>query len=83
MNLTLREIPETDIGPFFDLIGEIECGDDYDSAIPTHVAWVEETIRRRYGSGVRFYGMYDDTDKSKNGVWLIKDGAEPEKIICK
>jgi hypothetical protein len=30
-----------------------------------------------------FYGMYDDTDKSKNGVWLIKDGAEPEKIICK
>jgi len=59
MSLTLREIPETEIGPFFDLIGEIECGDDYDSAIPIHVAWVEETIRRRYGSGVRFYGMYD------------------------
>ena len=30
-----------------------------------------------------FYGMYNDTDKSQNGVWLIKDGAESEEIICK
>jgi hypothetical protein len=30
-----------------------------------------------------FYGMYNDTDKSQNDAWLIKDGAEPEKIICK
>jgi hypothetical protein len=30
-----------------------------------------------------FYGMYNDTDKSQNCAWLIKDGAEPEKIICK
>ncbi|MBN1547658.1 MAG: hypothetical protein JW902_13490 [Syntrophaceae bacterium] len=28
-----------------------------------------------------FYGIYDDTDKSENGVWLIKDGAEPEKVV--
>lgn len=28
-----------------------------------------------------FYGMYNDTDKSQNGVWLIKDGVEPEKVI--
>ncbi len=28
-----------------------------------------------------FYGMYDDTNKSQNGVWMIKDGAEPEKVI--
>ncbi len=34
-------------------------------------------------SVIIFYGMYDDTDKSKNGVWLISDGTEPEKIICK
>jgi hypothetical protein len=30
-----------------------------------------------------FYGMYNDTDKSQNGIWLIKDGVEPEKVICK
>jgi hypothetical protein len=30
-----------------------------------------------------FYGMYNDTDKSKNCIWLIKDDAEPEMVICK
>ena len=34
-------------------------------------------------SVIIFYGMYDDTDKSKNGVWLINDGTEPEKVIGK
>jgi hypothetical protein len=27
-----------------------------------------------------FYGMYNDNDKSQNGLWLIKDGAEPVEI---
>jgi hypothetical protein len=27
-----------------------------------------------------FYGMHNQTDKSRNGVWLIKDGVEPEKV---
>lgn len=30
-----------------------------------------------------FYGMYNDIDKSQNGVWLIKDGVEPKKVIGK
>lgn len=46
------------------------------------VAYVKELIP--VGKSVNiFYGMYDDTDKSQNGVWLIKDGTEPEKVICK
>ena len=54
-----REISQSEFEPFFGLMAEIECGSHYNRQDPVHVAYVQERISRRYGSGARFYGMFD------------------------
>jgi len=72
--MEIREVSEPNLGPFFDLMGEVEAGRHFDPANPEHVAWLRKRIGRHRGNDVRFYGLYAD-DGTPLGIigMLIED----------
>jgi GNAT superfamily N-acetyltransferase len=58
--MEIREVEEPNLGPFFDLMGEVEAGSHFDPANEEHAAWLRERIGRHRGNSVRFYGLYGD-----------------------
>ena len=56
----IREISQSEFEPFVELMGEVECGTEFDPANPEHDAWIREAISHRYGAGARFYALYED-----------------------
>lgn len=55
----IKEIAEDGFEPFLLLMAEVECGTHFDAQNSEHTDWLRKLIGRRYGSGVRFYGMYE------------------------
>ncbi len=57
----IREITEDEITVhFFDLMGEVECGNRFKRDDPSHVAWLRDRVRLRLAQGARFYGLFSD-----------------------
>lgn len=58
MDTDIQEINQDQTEPFLALLGEVECGTEFDLHDPEQEAWIREAISRRYGAGARFYAMY-------------------------
>ena len=55
----IRELDEqTFAAEFFDLVGEVECGNRFDPASPSHAQWLTDRIRKRFAAGARFFAAY-------------------------
>jgi GNAT superfamily N-acetyltransferase len=74
--MTIRELDQAGLEPFVELMGQIEVGSQFDGSDPELAGWVRDKIRRRCGSGARFYAMYDD------GEPVGIAGLVIEKIPC-
>lgn len=75
-DMMIREIPQSEFRPFFQLMGEIECGTHFDPSKPEHVEWLKEIISRRYGSGARFYALHENDEP------VAVAGIVTEKVLC-
>ncbi|OFX15148.1 MAG: hypothetical protein A2Z18_07300 [Armatimonadetes bacterium RBG_16_58_9] len=58
----VKEVVESEIGPFLDLIGEVEVGEHYDRSRSDHVDWLKERVRRHYARGGEFLALYDEEE---------------------
>ena len=57
----IHELDEqTFVAEFFDLMGEVECGDRFDPTSPSHVQWLKDRIHLRFAAGARFFAIYLD-----------------------
>ena len=58
---------------FFSLMVEVEFLGDFDSTNVEHGAWLERKIRRRFGAGARFFGLFGEDGRSMGLCSLIID----------
>ena len=59
MDDTIRELgQQTFAAEFFDLMGEVECGNRFDPMSPSHVQWLNDRIEKRFAAGARFFAAY-------------------------
>jgi ribosomal protein S18 acetylase RimI-like enzyme len=65
--LDAQELADT----FFDLMGEVECGDHIDFSDPGHVAWLHERISVQFARGTRFYGLFSESGEPLGFVGLL------------
>jgi GNAT superfamily N-acetyltransferase len=61
-DVSIREVLEAGLAPFFELMGEVEGGSHFDPANLDHVDWLTDRINKHYGHGVRFFGMWEGDD---------------------
>ena len=63
MDDVIRELDQQSFtAEFFDLMGEVECGNRFDPSSPAHRQWLTDRIRQRFASGARFFAAYLDDD---------------------
>ncbi len=61
MEHTIRELnQQTFAAEFFDLMAEVECGNRFDPASPSHAQWLTDRIRKRFAAGARFFAAYSN-----------------------
>ena len=59
---------------FFDLIVDIEIGDQFDKFNDLHRKWLKQKVSRRFGCGAIFYGYFDkDSTPIGLGSVIIED----------
>jgi len=68
-----KEISESEFGPFFNLMAELEVGRHFDPTNDEHVRWLSEKIRRNFARGVRFFAAYEDDGSPRGLVSLYVD----------
>ena len=59
----IKEINEKEIMPFFELIGEIECGNHIDLSNTEHRNWLERKIKINYFRGAKYFGYYSENNE--------------------
>jgi ribosomal protein S18 acetylase RimI-like enzyme len=56
----IRELTPQEVEHFFfELMAEIEGGSSFDLSDPQLVGWLRRKIKRRWGSGAQFYGLFE------------------------
>lgn len=63
MNYNIKEIEKLDFEPFFDLMGEVELGSEFNSTNENHRSWLKRKIESHYQRGMSFYALYDENEK--------------------
>jgi GNAT superfamily N-acetyltransferase len=57
----IRDLSQEEVaGTFFDLMIEVEGGDQFDRTNAAHTAWLTQRIVRRFGGGAQFNGCFLD-----------------------
>ena len=75
----IREITESEIGPFFGLMASLEAGDHYDPGNPRHVEWVRKQISTQFLRGVKFFACYLG-DRTSVGIASLLINARPDGV---
>lgn len=76
----IKEIGEQDVvDHFFELMGELECGNHIDCGNPKHATWLRKLISLRIAMGVRFLAYFLD-DGTPAGFIALKFDEGPEGL---
>jgi ribosomal protein S18 acetylase RimI-like enzyme len=69
----IMEIHESDFDVFFDLMGEVECGNQFNAGNPDHVEWLKKKIAEYFYRGARFFAYYLDNRTPVGFATLLID----------
>lgn len=60
------------IDNFFELMGEIEIGNEFNPNKPNHIRWLEKRIHQHFERGVQFYTVYSNNKVAMGfiALWL-------------
>lgn len=68
-----KELKENEINDFFELIGEIECGDHIDYKNQIHVSWLQKKIKSNFARGVKYFCFSENNIKVGLASLLLND----------
>lgn len=71
----IREIHETEIDVFFDLMGEVERASLFDAENPDHIEWLKKKIAEYFFRGARFFAYYLDDDTPVGYAAVLIDSS--------
>ena len=79
----IKDISECDMAPFYELMGEIECGRRFKFDNPKHIDWIKKRIAVHYFRGAKFFGYFGE-DNAPIGIagLLIEEGLESLRPRC-